>query len=93
MTLRSIFITKPKMKVHILLSFSHEVVSDSFATPWTAAHQASLSMGFPRQECSCGLSFPFPEDLPNSGIKPTSPALAGRSLLLNYQEDLATHIS
>ena len=51
MTLSSIFNTKPKMKVYILLLFSHEVVSDSFATPWTVARQASLSMGFPRQEC------------------------------------------
>ena len=50
MTLSSIFITKPKMKVYIFL-FSHEVVSDSFATPWTVARQASLSMGFPMQEC------------------------------------------
>ena len=32
--------------------FSHSVVSDSFATPWTVACQAPLSMGFPRQE-SC----------------------------------------
>ena len=32
------------------------------ATPWTAAHQASLSMGFPRQEHWSGLPFPSPED-------------------------------
>ena len=35
-------------------------------------------MGFPRQECWSGLPFPSPGDLPNPGIKPTSPALAGR---------------
>ena len=35
-------------------------------------------MGFSRQECWSGLSFPFPEDLPDQGIQPTSPALAGR---------------
>ena len=52
------------------------VVSNS-ATPWTVAHQAPLSMGFPRQEYWSGLPFP-PEDLPNPGIKPESPALAGR---------------
>ena len=52
-----------------------------FATPWTAAHQAPLSMGFPRQEYWSGLPFPSPEDLPDPGIEPTSPApptLAGR---------------
>ena len=50
----------------------------TLATPWTAAHQAPLSMGFPRQEYWSGLPFPFLGDLPNSGIKPMSPALAGR---------------
>ena len=48
-------------------------------TPWTVAHQAPLSMGFPRQEYWSGLPFPTPVDLPNSRIKPaslTSPALA-----------------
>ena len=34
-------------------------------------------MGFPRQQCWSGLPFPFPGDLPDPGIKPTSPALAG----------------
>ena len=53
------------------------VVSDS-ATPWTVAHQAPLSMGFPRQEYWSGLPFPTPEDLPDPGIKPVSPASAGR---------------
>ena len=53
------------------------VVSDSFATPRTVPHQALLSMGFPRQEYWSGLSFPSPGDLPNPGIKPMSPALAG----------------
>ena len=47
------------------------------ATPWTVAHQAPLSMGFPRQEYWSGLPFPPPEDLPDPGIKPMSPALAG----------------
>ena len=53
-------------------------MSDSFATPWTVAHQAFLSMGFPRQEYWSGLPFPSPGDLPYPGIEPTSPALAGR---------------
>ena len=65
----------------VLCVFSHSVVFDSFATPWTAARQAPLSMGFPRQEYWGGLSFPSPRDLPDPRIKPTflvSPALAGR---------------
>ena len=32
-------------------------MSNSFATPWTIAHQASLSMGFPRQEYQNGCYF------------------------------------
>ena len=43
-------------------------------TPWTVARQAPLPMGFPRQEYWSGLAFPPPEDLPNPGIKPVSPA-------------------
>ena len=52
-------------------------MSDSFGTPWTVAHQASLSMGFPRQEHWGGLPFPSAGHLPNPGIEPASPALAG----------------
>ena len=36
-----------------------------FATPWTVAHQASLSMGFSRQEYWNGVPLPSPGDLPN----------------------------
>ena len=57
--------------------FSHQVVSNSFATPWTVAQQAPLSMGFPRQEYWSELSFPSPGDLRDPGIKPWSRALAG----------------
>ena len=38
-----------------------------FATPWTVAYQAPLSMGFSRQECWSGLPFPSPGDLPDPG--------------------------
>ena len=48
----------------------------SFATPWTVARQAPLSMGFPRQEYWSGLPFPPPGDLPDPGIEPASPAPA-----------------
>ena len=43
------------------------VVSDSFLTPWTVAHQTSLSVGFSRQEYWSGLPFLSPGDLPNQG--------------------------
>ena len=49
-----------------------------FATPWSVAHQAPLSNRFPRQESCTGLPIPFPGHLPNPGIEPTSPALAGK---------------
>ena len=51
-----------------------------FATPWTVARQAPLSMEFPKKEYWSGLSFPSPEDLPDPGtepLSPVSPALAG----------------
>ena len=48
-------------------------MSDSFVSPWTIACQASVSMGFPRQEYWSGLSFPSPGDLPDPGIKPMPP--------------------
>ena len=43
-----------------------------FATPWTVAPQAPLSMGFPRQACWSGVPFPSPGDLPDPGIELTS---------------------
>ena len=52
-----------------------------FATPWTVAHNAPLSMGFSRQEHWSGLPLPSPGDLPNPGIEPGSPTLQADSLL------------
>ena len=46
-----------------------------FVTPWTVAYYAPLSMGFCRQEYWSVLPFPSPEDLPDPGIEPRSPAL------------------
>ena len=46
-----------------------------FASPWSAACQSPLSIGFPRKEYWCGLQFPSPGDLPDSGIEPVSSAL------------------
>ena len=50
-----------------------------FATPWTIAHQAPLSMGFCRQEYWSELPCPPPEDLPNPGFEPRSPTLQADS--------------
>ena len=58
---------------------SRSVLSDS-VTPWTAACQAPLSMGFSRQEYWSGLPCPSPRDLPDPRIKPRSPALQADSL-------------
>ena len=72
--------------------FSCSAVSDSFMNPWTVAHQAPLSIGFPRQEYWSGLSFPSPGSLPNPEIESASPALAsglltteppGRPIMVN----------
>ena len=52
-----------------------------FATPWTVAHQAPLSMGFSRQEYWSGLPCPSPGNLPDPGIEPRSPELQADSLL------------
>ena len=52
-----------------------------FVTPWTAACQAPLSMGFSKQEYWSGLPCPPPGDLPNPGIEPRSPTLQVDSLL------------
>ena len=60
--------------------FTHHGLSSVrlFATPWTVAHQAPLSKGFPRKAYWSELPFPSPGDRPDSGIKPSFPVLAGR---------------
>ena len=60
--------------------FSWKVPSQSCLTlcdPWTVAYQAPLTMGFPRQEYWSWLPFPSLGDIPDPGIGPTSPELAG----------------
>ena len=61
----------------MLSHFSHVRL---FATLWTVACQAPLSMEFSRQEYWSGLPFPSPEELPNPGIEPWSPASQADSL-------------
>ena len=73
------------------LCFSLGVMPNSFAIPWTVAHQAPRSMGFPRQEYWSGLLFPSSGDLPNPGIECASPAsaeLAGRFFTIEPQRRL-----
>ena len=57
-----------------------------FATPQIVACQAPLSMGFSTQEYWSGLPFYSPIDLPDTGIKPRSPALQGNSLVCPTRE-------
>ena len=67
------------------------VVSDSFATLRTVAHQAPLSMRFPRQEYWSGVPFPSPGDLPDPGMEamsPQSPALQADSLPLKFLSNM-----
>ena len=54
-------------------------------TPWTVAGQATLSVGFSRQEYLSGLPFPSSGDLPELGIEPRSPALQADSLMTDLQ--------
>ena len=68
---KALFIIANKLCV---FAFSHV---QFFVTPWTAACQAPLSMGFSRQEYWGGLPFPPPGDVPDPGIKPVSLVLAG----------------
>ena len=59
-----------------------------FATPWTVAYQASLSMEFSSQEYWSGLPFPSPGDLPDTGIEPASlasPAFVGGFFTAEHQ--------
>ena len=52
---------------------SHFSCVQLFVTAWTVAHQSPLSMKFSRQEYWSGLPYPLPGDLPDPGIKLTSP--------------------
>ena len=51
-----------------------------FATPWTIAYKAPLSLEFSRQEYWSGLPFPSPGDLPHPGIEPRYPTLKADTL-------------
>ena len=61
----------------------------TLAVAWTVALQASLSMGFPRQEYWSGLPSPFPGDPPDPGIKPKSSAWQVDYLPLHHLESMS----
>ena len=60
----------------------------TLVTQWTVACQVLLSMGFSRQEYWSLLQFSSPEDLPDPGIQPRSPALQADSLSTELQGKL-----
>ena len=73
------------MHACMLSCFSHVPL---FATPWTVACKAPLSMGFSRQEYWSGLPYSLPGDPPDSWIEllsPETPALQADSLLLSHR--------
>ena len=63
---------RPQPMVHVELDATERLnlltCVRLFATPWTVAHQAPLSMKFSRQEYWTGLSFSSPRDLPDPGL-------------------------
>ena len=69
----------------------------TLGTSWTVAHKAPLFMGLSRQEYWSGLPFLSPEDLPDPGNKPVTPALQPVSLLSESPEKpqlvSLTHVS
>ena len=61
-------------------------------TPWTVAYQVPLSVRFPRQEYWSGLPLPSLGDLPDSEIKPASPAWSGEFFTTEPSEKPCFHI-
>ena len=80
-----------KMTVSSEMNFAHACVLSYirlFATLWTVASQAPLSMGLSRQGYCSGLPFPPPGDFPDPGIKVMSLASPGlqETYHLNHRE-------
>ena len=68
-----LLLVHPLLDQHLLVCMlSHFSRAQLFATPWTVACQALLSMEFSRQEYWSGLPCPPPGELPEPGIEPTS---------------------
>ena len=90
-SLHSDFLSQTLFIFYLLTSYPLTVLSGSggclvaklfltAVTPCPVAHQAPLSMGFPRPKYQSGLPFPSPGDLPNPGIQPGFSALQANSL-------------
>ena len=67
-------VSKNPTALCVLRHFKHVQL---FETSWTLAHQAPLLMEISRQAYWSGLPFPSPGDLPDTGIEPAPPRLAG----------------
>ena len=78
----------------ILQSFRNRKIQlcPLFATPWTAAHQAPLSMEFSRQEHWRGLPFPSPGIFLMQGLNPSLLRLLQRSWIFNYWTTREAHM-
>ena len=79
--LSAYYVTGTVLVVCVLSCFSSVWL---FATLWTIASQAPLSMGFPRQEYWSGLPFATPGDLPNPGTQPPSHVFCTGRLVLYH---------
>ena len=77
----------------LLLLFGRYIVSSSFAMPKTVAHQPHLSIRFLRQEYWKGLLFLSLRDLPDPGIEPKSPVLAGGFFTTEPPGDIYVHMN
>ena len=73
-------VTKGDKKKVLVAQLYPTICNPRLPWGWTVAHQASLSMGFPREEYWSGLPFPFLGDSPDPGIKPGFPTLQANSL-------------
>ena len=88
--------TRPHQCPYALLPFKAKLEKcvlsyvQLFATLWTVARQAPLSMQFSRQEYWSGLPFPSPGDCPDPGIELRSPALQANSCLSQQGSPLSS---
>ena len=78
---RSSIFSSVRFHIYLIAACAHVLSRvQLFVTPRTVAHQAPLSMGFPRQKYWSGLPFPSAGDFSDPGMEPSSlasPVLAG----------------
>ena len=85
---------KKEKKDHIPICTQSRTDVQLFATPWTVACQAPLSMGSSLQEYWSGLPIPLPGDISNPGIAPSSPvSLALQADTFNTEPHTVTCIN